>query len=212
MAAGRRLRGKAPFDGRGAWQRKLLSAANLALVNMKGAKMMMRLNPEGLVLAGLVALLTLNARFVPAADEAPQGVSQSKRSDQDAIQGTWKVVRIESRDAERRTSLRKVQMQCRFENNRVKVTFSTVRNEKGLVEDATFKLDSTKNPRAIDLTLVRGFFGDEKPGVVSLGIYALDNDNSTLRLCYSLDRARRPRGFVLDDDDTVILHLERVKE
>lgn len=104
---------------------------------------------------------------------APQG--NKGKSDQDLIQGTWKVSEAE-RDG--------MQPPQQFLDN-FKVTF---KGDKAIPEgapggkEASFKLDTDKKPRQIQITPTEAA-GPEK----MVGIYEIDGD--TLKLCFKRDNS-----------------------
>jgi uncharacterized protein (TIGR03067 family) len=64
------------------------------------------------------------------------------------------------------------------------------RDGKPVVEWMVKNIDSTKNPKTIDIEVAAGTY----KGVVYLGIYELDGD--TLRICFALpDKPERPTEF-----------------
>ena len=75
----------------------------------------------------------------------------------------------------------------------ITVTFEgdkyAVKKGDEVVEAATQKLDPSKSPKAIDVTLTEG----PNKGSVLLGIYEIDGD--TLKVCFDLRGKKRPTEF-----------------
>src|SRR5262249_21894296 len=109
-------------------------------------------------LTALVAGLLLCAAPAPGDDA---------KKDQEALQGTWKVVSVEDRGKADRPPDGFVLV---FETD----TF-TLRDNKEAVVVGTFKLDPSKKPKAIDVTISRGG-KNENIGKELRGIYEVDKD------------------------------------
>jgi uncharacterized protein (TIGR03067 family) len=73
------------------------------------------------------------------------------------------------------------------------VTFAgdtyTVRKGDEVIQAGTQKLDPSKSPKAIDVTVTEGL----NKGAVMLGIYEIDGD--TLRVCFDEGGKKRPTEF-----------------
>jgi uncharacterized protein (TIGR03067 family) len=65
----------------------------------------------------------------------------------------------------------------------------TVKKGNDVIQVGTQKLDPTKAPKAIDVTLTEG--GNK--GAVMLGIYEIDGD--TLKVCFDAEGKKRPTQF-----------------
>jgi uncharacterized protein (TIGR03067 family) len=135
----------------------------------------------------LVLVATLVATSAPAGDG---------KKDEDLLQGTWTVVRLER-------SGRAEQGDLSF------ITVKITGNELVLMEmeekdpPRQFKLDASKNPKQID------FLGKGKE--IAPGIYKLDKDKLTL--CYNRNGEPRPTKFSTSADDShVVMVLERKKK
>ena len=65
----------------------------------------------------------------------------------------------------------------------------TVKNGDKVIQVGTQKLDPSKSPKAIDVTMVEG----PHKGTVMLGIYEIDAD--TLKVCFDPQGKKRPTEF-----------------
>jgi len=102
--------------------------------------------------------------------------SADDKKDQDALQGTWAVVSA-TRGGKPNDSIKNDKLV--FEGTTV-----TVKTASGRDEPATFKLDSSKSPKTIDIMPKEG---DQK----IQGIYKLSGD--MLEICFNRDE--RPTEF-----------------
>jgi RNA polymerase sigma factor (sigma-70 family) len=151
----------------------------------------------GLAAAGLFGLVGTGAWVgVPLVAAAVAG--DDKKADKDALQGTWKIV-LARRDGR---SLSDDELKKYNETGMVFDGDSVTAPHKG-----SFKLDETKTPKHIDLTLDEP---ENSKGSYE-GVYELKGDKLTLVLA---ERGyNRPAG--LDDDKkstTMRIELERVKK
>lgn len=107
----------------------------------------------------LALVLVLGSTFLGAAD-----------TDKDKLQGTWKAVAVE-RAGERR------------DENAHRLMFEgesfIIKRQDDVVARGTFRIDSTKSPKAIDMTITEG----KDSGKTALGIFALEGN--TLTWCTS---------------------------
>jgi uncharacterized protein (TIGR03067 family) len=112
------------------------------------------------------------------------------------FQGAWKVVKVESGGKAPPGGLTE-EVRFTFVGNKL-----TIKEGKGAPQEGTYSVDATKDPNEIDLINAK----KEK----SLGIFQFEKDG---RLSVSFVRkagAQRPKK--LEDPDTVLLVLEKVKE
>ena len=65
----------------------------------------------------------------------------------------------------------------------------TVKKGDQVIQVGTQKLDPSKSPKTIDVTLTEGL----NKGTVMLGIYAIDGD--TLKVCFDPQGKKRPTAF-----------------
>ena len=123
--------------------------------------------------------------------------AQDKKTDKEMILGDWKVVTVQVGGKDVRDKLpRKI------------VTF---RGDKVTVMgDAEYKLDPSKNPKQIDVTVSEGpNDGPDQKGTHP-GIYKLDGDKLVIH--QAQPGQDRPTGFESKDGTkTLLLTLERVK-
>jgi len=146
------------------------------------------------------------------------------KKDAEQLQGTWKVVKIVEAG-------RKQPPSDRMKGMRYIIKGETMTAKEGDEEHRMpFKIDPTKDPKAIDLTTPGGSHVykiivtkdgktvDEKVGDpeetkhTTRGIYRIDGDKLAL-CCPRGDDAQRPTTFTPQVGSPVnVIHLERVKE
>ena len=97
------------------------------------------------------------------------------------FQGTWTFVSVEAGGKELPAS-EVAGLVLTFEG-----AMHTVKKGNEVIQVGTQKLDPSKSPKAIDVTLTEG----PKKGAVLLGIYEIDGD--TLKVCF--DGKKRPTEF-----------------
>jgi uncharacterized protein (TIGR03067 family) len=139
--------------------------------------------------------LVLAAAVVAVAADAKD---DANKKDLDALQGSWKVQKLirggdeaPGKDSEKVVFL--------FEGN--KVSIDEGRPKK---ETATFKLDATKKPKAID-------FVPETKKESAEGVYDLDGD--TLKLCFTRPGTARPKEVASEKgSETILVVLKRQKK
>ena len=96
------------------------------------------------------------------------------------------------------------------EFKRITVTFEgdryTVKKGDEVIQAATQKLDPSKSPKTLDVTVAEG----PHQGVVMLGIYEISGD--TLKVCFDPEGKKRPTQFKsASGSQTLVVH-KRVKK
>ncbi len=132
---------------------------------------------------------------------APQGDAAKKG--QERFQGTWRVLRAEDRGVVMvdEKAGRMFDVKLVIKGNRIHYTG----NLPGLDLEFTYKLDPTKSPKVIEMTLVKS--GDKKGiGETTKGIYVLEGDS--LKICGSPQEL--PKEF--DGKKYGLFVLKRLKE
>jgi uncharacterized protein (TIGR03067 family) len=92
----------------------------------------------------------------------------------------------------------------------ITVTFAgakyTVKKGDEVIQAATLKLDPSKSPKALDVTVAEG----PNKGAVMLGIYEIRGD--TLKVCFDPEGKKRPTQFKsASGSQTLVVH-KRVKK
>ncbi len=137
----------------------------------------------------------------------------ASKNDGKQLDGTWKVVSITSSDEGEAPQEMIRNMVVVIEGDRL-TTFSG-----GQAREESFKVDTAKNPKSIDLTRtpIQGFVSDgnkQNPpavkGEILPGIYALEGDR--LRICLAEPGQKRPTEIPdKPGDGLIVLVLERDK-
>lgn len=82
----------------------------------------------------------------------------------------------------------------------------TVKKGDDVIQAATQKLDPSKSPKTLDVTLTEG----PHKGTVMLGIYVISGD--TLKVCFDPEGKKRPTEFkTASGSQTLVVH-KRVKK
>ena len=79
----------------------------------------------------------------------------------------------------------------------------TVKKGDDVIQVGTQKLDPSKSPKAIDVTLTEGV----NKGAVMLGIYEFNGD--TLRVCFDATGKKRPTQFNSPPGSTTFVNVHR---
>ena len=140
------------------------------------------------------AILPLVAVLLTAA-AAP---AQDTKKELEKLQGEWTMVSLESRGEKVPEETVK---QYRLT---IKGDQWTVSSDMG-TNEATFKIDPSKDPKTIDLTFKRA---DE--AIPSRGIYKLEGD--TLTLCRTVGDRERPKEFKTTADAGQLVVWKRTKK
>jgi uncharacterized protein (TIGR03067 family) len=138
-----------------------------------------------LALAALAAVLAGPPAAVPATQTEGKGKG---KSDKDRFQGRWEVVSAEKGGEKLPDEIAKgIKLMVKGDKIEVEIL--------GETKEGTFKLDSSKKPKEIDLTV------DEK---TLKGIYEFTKDG--LRVCSAIDAdAPRPKGFKAEDQTLLVI-------
>ena len=79
----------------------------------------------------------------------------------------------------------------------------TVKKGDVLIQAGTQKLDPSKSPKAIDVTMTEGL----NKGAVMLGIYEINGD--TLRVCFDIEGKKRPAQFKSAPDTATFVNVHQ---
>jgi uncharacterized protein (TIGR03067 family) len=143
-----------------------------------------------------IALVALVAGLSIAAAAPQREVAQT---DLEKLQGTWQAVTAEM-DGESISPEAVKSLKLVIKCDRL---FLTGFDRARIVEQATFTLDPTRNPKRIDLQ-------DLLPQIpVNFGIYSLDSD--TLKLCVDKDGQHRPEQFTSKKGKSLLI-FQRAKD
>lgn len=126
---------------------------------------------------------------------------KNAKDDGKNIQGTWKLVAVEDSGS-------------KVPEDKIKGLIFVITTDKfitkadGKAQEASYKLDPDKNPKAIDLTPLDG----PTKGKPQPGIYELEGD--TLRICATNRKgADRPKDFTTKaDNERYLMVLKREKK
>lgn len=96
------------------------------------------------------------------------------------------------------------------ENKGLTVTFDgdkvVVKQGDETVMAGTQKLDPSKTPKEIDVTVTEG----DQAGTVLLGIYEIDED--TLKVCFDWEGKNRPTEFKTEEGSTTFVNIHKRKK
>jgi uncharacterized protein (TIGR03067 family) len=139
---------------------------------------------------GLLVVGTLTVIGVSRGDDT------KRQNDQQAVQGTWKIIKGYEGG---------VEMPAK-ERDGIKLTFKgkkLVVSENGRDEEAEFELDASTSPRSINV---------QPPNEKKVfGIYEFDGDN--LKLCFAREGGPRPTKFESPKDSKIgFVILQREKK
>jgi uncharacterized protein (TIGR03067 family) len=140
----------------------------------------------------LCVLSALAVGFLVAADEKGDA-----KKDMDGLQGEWTLVSAE-RNGEKLPDDQGKTMRRIIKGDE----FSVTRDGETLAK-GKFKIDPTKKPKTIDVTL--------ESGDNILGIYELEGDE--FKMCYGQPGGERPKAFASKaDNNTSLLVWKRAKK
>jgi uncharacterized protein (TIGR03067 family) len=137
-------------------------------------------------------LLALAVCGSPAAEPAPV------KTDQAAVQGTWKMVFAASAGHTLPPE--------EFAGHRLVMSgdkYTYFQEEDRIHDHGAFRLDPKASPRSIDITEDQG----PNKGATSHGIYLLDGD--TFMVCYNLPPGERPAEFTSRPGSSSVLFIYR---
>jgi uncharacterized protein (TIGR03067 family) len=141
-------------------------------------------------------LLLLAVVFLLAADDVKDQVKKELAR----FEGTWKIVSLET-EQNKLTKDALKHFQLKLEGDK----FTTI--DEGRETHGTFKVDPTKKPKTIDITMTDG----PQKGSTMIGIYELEGD--TYKLCADILGKTRPTEFAIKPGSGHILEvLKREKK
>jgi RNA polymerase sigma-70 factor (ECF subfamily) len=149
---------------------------------------------EGFMKAKLFGVLAV--ALLLAADDAA-------KNDQDKLQGTWETTAMEVNGQD--FAANGVKLKFTFKGNMIIMTGENAEEITRDYSEFRYKLDPSKTPKAIDMTVTKG---DRKDSVID-GIYEMKGD--TLRICTKIDGTGRPAKFTGEGEGTVLMTLKRAK-
>jgi uncharacterized protein (TIGR03067 family) len=132
---------------------------------------------------------------VPAEDKA--------KNDHDRLQGTWKLIyeEVEGKGGKPTNDIR-----LKFDK-----AIETEWSAGELATQCSFKIDSTKKPKTLDLTILENRLIPESKGTKIYCIYEFDKNR--LKVCYpTMNLRRRPKEFATKEGNEAVLHIyEKIK-
>jgi uncharacterized protein (TIGR03067 family) len=139
-----------------------------------------------------LSLTTIGAR----ADDKADVEKELKK-----FQGTWTFESVEA-DGKEQPAAQYKEMTLTFEGDK-----HTVKKGDEVIQAGTQKIDPTKSPKTIDVTMTEG----PNKGAILLGIYEISGD--TLKVCFDPEGKKRPTEFksAAGSPNFVVLH-KRVKK
>jgi uncharacterized protein (TIGR03067 family) len=150
-----------------------------------------------------IALVTLLCTLVLTASggtdarpDASAGVDKELKK----FQGTWTFASVEVGGKEAPAAEFK-DMTVTFEGDKY-----TVKKGADVIQVGTQKLDPSKSPKALDVTVAEGL----NKGAVMLGIYEISGD--TLKVCFDPEGKKRPTEFTSASGSQIFVVHKRVKK
>jgi uncharacterized protein (TIGR03067 family) len=117
---------------------------------------------------------------------AAEDKKDDAKKDQEALQGTWRPVSSEQGGKDQTDEAKEYTLT--FDKD----TFTVKKGDEVIIK-GTFKVDPSKKPKAIDMTVTEGRRDDDK-GKEVLGIYEVDKDS--LKWCTAEPGGKdRPKAF-----------------
>ena len=139
-------------------------------------------------------LCHIEAKPVPKLPE-----KKDVKSDLEAIQGEWTMISLEQMGKKADESMTQYTLTIKGEQWMVKSPKTNLDGKASV----SIKIDSTKNPKTIDMTTK---IGDNELSTISPGIYKLEGD--VLTLCRTAGKGDRPTEF--KGDDAILVVWKRV--
>jgi uncharacterized protein (TIGR03067 family) len=155
-------------------------------------------------LCTVMVLITVGG-LSQATEPTTQGdklVDEAKK-ETEKLQGKWKIVKFETPPDKQRSAEVLANLHLIFADGKL-----TTCIDDRLVEETSFKLDPTKNPKWFDTVSTTG----SNKGKIAEGIYELDGDN--LKICIGPPGQKRPTEFKVSAEEnkqTGLMILKRVK-
>jgi uncharacterized protein (TIGR03067 family) len=132
---------------------------------------------------------------------------EDKKTDADEIQDTWRIVAIEADGKKQEMGQAAKDGSARAVISADKITLRAINGALGLYLEMTYKIDTGKKPKALDVTLTEAE-GKGVKGRKCQGIYSLRGDK--LKFCIDLSGKQRPAAFDTSQGDGLLLfYLER---
>jgi uncharacterized protein (TIGR03067 family) len=156
------------------------------------------------VILGLLAFVSLLGADEPAKDQ---------KKELELLQGDWVLVSSEARgkrhipaSGEASLTIKDDQWIVKFKNGKALAQGeSIVQTQDGVEITSTFKIDSSKDPKTIDLK--KRISGEER---TTLCIYKVDGD--ILTICKTVDGKERPKEFKTTKEEGLLSVYKRVKK
>jgi uncharacterized protein (TIGR03067 family) len=141
--------------------------------------------------------LTVMVALLSVLGVAPEGPDAATKNELARFQGVWTVVSVE-KDGRTATADQLVGFKIVVEGNS-----RIVKNDDQVLSRSTLKLDLSKEPKVIYLTMTEGMFkGNTLPA-----IYEMDGD--TWKVCLALNGVDPPQAFATQAGDGHLLHVYR---
>jgi uncharacterized protein (TIGR03067 family) len=148
-----------------------------------------------------IALMTLLCTLVLTASGARGEDKADVEKERKKFQGAWTFESVEGGGKEQPAAEFKG-MTVTFEGDKY-----TVKKGAEVIQVGTQKLDPSKSPKTIDVTVTEGL----SKGAVMLGIYEISGD--TLKVCFDPEGKKRPTEFKSAPDSQVFVAVhKRVKK
>jgi uncharacterized protein (TIGR03067 family) len=150
-----------------------------------------------------IPLVTLLCTLVVAASGGTGARADDKAAVEKELkkfQGTWTFESVETGGKEIQATEFKG-MTVTFEGDKF-----TVKKGDEVIQAATQKLDPSRSPKTLDVTVTEGL----NKGAVMLGIYEISGD--TLKVCFDPEGKKRPTQFKTGPGSQTLVVHKRVKQ